>query len=132
MKAMNFALLNTAGLPVQLHLAGTLTALGIGIVILSSPKGTQIHRRLGWAYVAAMLLAATSSVWIQTRGHFSPIHILTILTYVMLLLGIISIRRGRVSAHRKIMIGLFSGALVVAGLLTMLPGRLMGRVVLGW
>lgn len=38
---------------------------------------------------------------------------------------------GQVRAHRKTMIGVFCGALVVTGLFTLLPGRLIGRVVFG-
>jgi uncharacterized membrane protein len=37
----------------------------------------------------------------------------------------------RVAEHRRIMIGLFSGALVIAGLFTLLPGRIMRAVVFG-
>ena len=37
----------------------------------------------------------------------------------------------RVAAHRRIMIILFTGALVITGLFTLLPGRIMHRVVFG-
>jgi uncharacterized membrane protein len=37
----------------------------------------------------------------------------------------------RVADHRRIMILMFSGALVIAGLFTLLPGRIMHAVVLG-
>ena len=37
----------------------------------------------------------------------------------------------RVAGHRRIMTALFIGALVVAGLFTRLPGRIMHEVVLG-
>jgi len=33
--------------------------------------------------------------------------------------------------HRRVMIGIFSGALVIAGLFTLLPGRIMHAVVFG-
>jgi uncharacterized membrane protein len=33
--------------------------------------------------------------------------------------------------HRRIMIFIFSGALVIAGLFTILPGRIMHRVLFG-
>jgi uncharacterized membrane protein len=41
-------------------------------------------------------------------------------------------RRGRIGAHRRSMIGLYLGALLVTGAFTLLPGRIMGRVVFGW
>ena len=37
----------------------------------------------------------------------------------------------RVADHRRFMIALFSGALVVAGLFTLLPGRIMHAVMFG-
>jgi uncharacterized membrane protein len=37
----------------------------------------------------------------------------------------------RVADHRRIMISVFSGALVIAGLLALLPGRIMHRIVFG-
>jgi uncharacterized membrane protein len=39
--------------------------------------------------------------------------------------------RHRVTEHRRAMIGLFCGALVVAGLFTLLPGGIMHAVVYG-
>lgn len=48
---------------------------------------------------------------------------------VMLPLGVLAARRHRVSAHSKTMIGLFIGALVIAGLFTLAPDRLMHQVV---
>jgi uncharacterized membrane protein len=49
----------------------------------------------------------------------------------MLPLGIYYARRHNVSGHRKTMLGLFFGALVIAGTFTLLPGRIMGRVLFG-
>jgi len=49
----------------------------------------------------------------------------------MLPLGIYFARRHNVVGHRKTMLGLFFGALVVAGAFTLLPGRILGRVVFG-
>jgi uncharacterized membrane protein len=40
-------------------------------------------------------------------------------------------RRHRVERHRNAMIANFAGALVVAGLFTFWPGRIMHSVVLG-
>ena len=49
----------------------------------------------------------------------------------MLVLAVLHARRHNVSAHRKAMISIFFGALVVAGLFTFLPGRIMHAVVFG-
>ena len=88
------------------------------------------------AFLIGLLLAfvAVSSFWInglRLIGPFSPIHILSILTLVMLPLGVLRARRHRVSAHKKTMTGVFFGALVLAGLLTLVPGRVMHAVLFG-
>ena len=40
-------------------------------------------------------------------------------------------RDGLKPVHRRIMISIFTGALVIAGLFTLLPGRIMHAVVFG-
>jgi uncharacterized membrane protein len=55
----------------------------------------------------------------------------SIFTAVMLPLGVVHARRHRVKQHRATMIGLFLGALIVAGIFTLLPGRIMHDVVFG-
>lgn len=49
----------------------------------------------------------------------------------MLPLAVWEAHAHRVAVHRLIMIMLFSGALVIAGLFTLLPGRIMHTVVFG-
>jgi uncharacterized membrane protein len=49
----------------------------------------------------------------------------------MLVLAVVHARRHNVSGHRKAMTSIFFGALIVAGLFTFLPGRIMHAVVFG-
>ena len=73
-----------------------------------------------------------SSFWIhkiRLVGPCSPIHLLSIPTLVMLPFGVWKAHRHEVTDHRRIMILVFSGALVIAGLFTLLPGRIMHPVV---
>jgi uncharacterized membrane protein len=91
-------------------------------------------RTFGWIWVCLMVSVAVSSFWIhQIRllGPWSPIHLLSIFTLVILPLGVWMAHRHRVADHRRIMISIFSGALVIAGLFTLLPGRIMHTVVFG-
>ncbi len=111
-----------------------MAAFVLGAVQLAAPKGTLPHRTLGWTWVALMAIVAISSFWIhQLRllGPFSPIHLLSIFTLGVLPFAVWKARRHEVGAHRRSMIMLFSGALVVAGLFTLLPGRIMHQVVFG-
>ena len=59
------------------------------------------------------------------------IHLLAIFTLVMLPLAVLHARGHRVARHRNAMIAIFAGALVVAGLFTLMPGRIMHAVVFG-
>ena len=112
-------------LPIVIHLAAVLPALLVGAVQLATPKGTRLHRRLGWLWVAAMALAALSSFWIlglNKAGGFSIIHLLSLWTLVSLGCAIWFIRRGNVRAHKGFMVGTFVG-LAGAGLGALAPGR---------
>ena len=49
----------------------------------------------------------------------------------MLPLGVYYARSHRVRGHKLTMRGLFAGALVIAGIFTLVPGRIMHRVLFG-
>jgi len=131
---VSFAPLVDAAPAIQLHAFAAMTAFVLGVVQLAGPKGTLPHRTLGWIWAGLMMLVAASSFWIhQIRlwGPWSPIHLLSIFTLTMLPFGVWMAHRHRVVDHRRIMILIFSGALVIAGLFTLLPGRIMHSVVFG-
>jgi uncharacterized membrane protein len=118
---------------IQVHLTAALTALMIGAVLMLRVKGTALHKILGWTWVTAMGTTAVSSLFIQTinPGHFSFIHLLSGWTIVGLPGAVYAIKRGKVAAHRRAMTGMFVGGLLIAGLFTFLPGRLLWTVFLG-
>ena len=131
---MNLAPLLDAAPAIPLHALAAMSAFVLGLVQFAAPKGTLPHRTLGWIWVLLMASVAVSSFWIhQIRliGPWSPIHLLSIFTLTVLPLAVWCAHQHRVTDHRRIMIALFSGALVVAGLFTLLPGRIMHAVVLG-
>ena len=131
---MALAPLFNAPLPVQLHAYAALGAFGLGVVQLAGLKGTGRHRAIGYVWIGLMLAVAISAFWIHELriwGPWSPIHLLSILTLVMLPLGLTYARRHNVSGHRKTMLGLFLGALVIAGIFTFVPGRIMHAVLFG-
>ena len=122
--------------PIPLHALAAMAAFVLGVVQLVAPKGTLPHRTLGWIWVALMLTVAISAFWIH--GHsfrlwrtWSPIHLLSILTPLMLVLAVMRARQHRVRAHAITMISIFAGALVIAGVFTLVPGRVMHTVVFG-
>ncbi|WP_315774927.1 MULTISPECIES: DUF2306 domain-containing protein [unclassified Bradyrhizobium] len=131
---MSFAPLLAAEPAVLLHAVAAMTAFALGLVQFAAPKGTLLHRTIGWIWGALMAAVAVSSFWIHTIrlvGPWSPIHLLSLYTLAVLPLAVWAAHRHRVAAHRRAMITLFSGALVIAGLFTLLPGRIMHKVVFG-
>ena len=131
---MNLAPLLEAATAIPLHAFAAMAAFVLGLVQFAAPKGTLPHRTIGWIWVLLMAVVAASSFWIhQIRlvGPFSPIHLLSIFTLVMLPLAVWRAHTHRVADHRRIMIMTFIGALVIAGLFTLVPGRIMHRVIFG-
>lgn len=117
---------------VQVHVLTVLAALLLGPVQFVLPKGTALHRAIGWVWVGSMLVTAVTSLFIReiNPGGFSPIHIFSAYTFVSLPLGVWLARRGDVRAHRGVMTGLYIG-LVIAGLLAAAPGRVIWDMFLG-
>jgi uncharacterized membrane protein len=129
---MSLAPLLDAAPAIPLHAFAAMAAFALGIVQFAAPKGTLPHRTLGWIWVLLMAAVALSSFWIhQIRlvGPWSPIHLLSIFTLVMLPLGVWRAHRHQVSAHRRTMVSIFVGALVIAGAFTLVPGRIMHAVL---
>ncbi len=119
---------------VFLHLVTAVTALILGLLILSRRKGTPSHRLLGWSWVMLMGSTALASAFIQDYQlpnlfGYTPIHAFTVLVAVQLPRGIWFIRQGNVIGHRKTMRGLYIGGCVVAGIVTLLPGRFLGTLL---
>lgn len=119
---------------VQVHAFAAMAAFALGLVQLSAPKGTLPHRTIGYVWAALMAIVAATSFWIHDLrmwGPWSPIHLLSIITLGALPLAILHARRHRVAEHRKAMLAMFAGALLIAGLFTFMPGRIMHAVAFG-
>ena len=111
-----------------------MAAFALGVSQFAAPKGTKRHRITGTLWVLLMLVVSVSAFFIheiRLWGPWSPIHLLAIFTLIMLPLAVLHAHRHRVEQHKWSMIGIFAGALVIAGIFTLLPGRIMHAVVLG-
>ena len=131
---MTLAPLFNADLVVQIHFLSALVALAMGAVIFQLRKGNWWHRMLGRAWVVFMAVAILSSFFItgfEVIGPFSPIHIFSVLGSIGLIQGVVFAVTGQIGAHRRIMRELYFGALIVAGTLAFLPGRVLSEMVFG-
>ena len=126
---------------IAIHLAAALSALCLGPFILWRRKGTPDHKRLGRLWGGLMLTAAVSSLFIRdfhlpNIAGYTPIHLLTALTFFGVIGGVLWARRGQMVSHQKAMRGTFWGGCVGAGLFALAPGRFLGQWLwhhaLGW
>ena len=72
-----------SGWLITLHASTALLSLILGVYMFARPKGTLVHRTLGYTWIAAMATVVLSSLFInqiRTWGPFSPIHLLTLIT----------------------------------------------------
>lgn len=114
---------------ILIHTSAALAALVLGFAVFLRRKGTSGHRRLGRAWALLMLVVIVSSFAIRGSGSFSWLHGLSVGSLIVLVMAIYHARRGNWRAHRGSMTGLFVGGLIIAGLFTLLPSRLLGELV---
>jgi uncharacterized membrane protein len=120
--------------PIPSHVITALVAVIIGGIQLISTKGTRQHQVLGYLWVSMMMYVSISSFFIseiQLWGTFSPIHLLSAWTVITLCTGIYFARTGNIKAHQLNMQLLYGLALILTGLFTLLPNRVMGQMLFG-
>ncbi len=115
---------------VLLHLWAALAALVLGAFVFWRRKGDGPHRWLGRLWGVLMLAVAISSLFIQARGGYSVIHLFSLFVLVMLPRAVLAAWRGQQQRHARGMRGLYVG-LCIAGVFTLLPYRMLGRLVFG-
>lgn len=119
---------------IQVHALFAVLALLLGAVQFFRVKGDATHRMIGRSWVTLMAIVALSGFFIWTIRLvwlFSPIHLLSVFVLVMLWQGVAAARRGDIDAHKRRMRGTYLFGLVITGLLTLIPGRIMYFVVFG-
>jgi uncharacterized membrane protein len=129
--AMTLADLSPA---VHLHLWPALVALALGPVALYRRRRDIWHKTAGYLWVCAMALVALSAFWIEAgvlpiAFGFGPIHALSLLVLYGLWRGVSAARARDMDAHTGWMRGLYWQALIIAGTLTLLPGRTLNTLL---
>ncbi len=119
---------------VQFHLATVVPAFFIGTwLIFFSTKGSRPHRAAGFVYLGLMTATAVAAIFIHATDlpnflGFTPIHLFVPLTFFGVSSALINVRRGNIAGHRIAMLGLYIGAILIAGTLAFLPGRVLHAV----
>ncbi len=120
-----------------LHLYTVIPCVPIGGLLLIIKKGTSIHKRLGRIYMVLMLFTAIVSLFMpayvggRVLNHFGWIHLFSFLTFWTVPTAYLAIKKGNVKAHKRKMILLYFGALIIAGTFTLMPGRYLHEVFFG-
>lgn len=120
--------------PIPLHAIAAIVAIIIGAVQLCIKKGGFIHKILGHLWIGLMLLVSFSSFFIhkiELWGRYSPIHLLSLWTIFSVGLAIYYARNGNIKRHKQVMTALYGFALILTGVFTLLPGRVMHQVIFG-
>ena len=120
-----------------LHLGSLVPAFVIGTYLLLNRKGTPIHRFLGKIYMGLMLFTAFITLFMEALvgpkflNHFGFLHLLSLFVLYTVPTAYRAIRVGNIKLHKRKMVGLYVGALLVAGAFTLSPGRLIHTWLFG-
>lgn len=117
---------------IQVHVICAILAIVLGPAALLRRSRDRWHRQLGRAWVAAMAGTAMTSFFIneiRILGPFSMIHFLSVITLVSLWEGVAAARAGRIAEHRKVMLRLYTLAIAITGVFTLMPGRRMSETL---
>jgi uncharacterized membrane protein len=72
------------------HLIAAVSALGLGMGVIFTRKGTRLHKQLGYAYFFNMLGLNISALFIyRLTGRFGPFHIAALASLITLFAGFI-------------------------------------------
>ncbi|BBB26567.1 DUF2306 domain-containing protein [Amphritea japonica] len=114
------------------HLSAATWVLVIGFLQLRWAKGTSLHKRLGWSWMLAMIIASISSFGITGFVNwfygYGPIHLLSIWVLICVVLSVGSARRGNIRSHRSYAVGAYLGTIGAAVGAVLMPGRLLHMI----
>lgn len=112
-----------------LHLGSVIPAFIIGTILLIIKKGTNTHKVFGRIYMILMLITAfitllmPAEVGPKVLNHFGWIHLFSFLTIYTIPSAYLAIKKGDIKSHKRKMILLYFGAIIIAGSFTFFPGR---------
>jgi len=111
---------------ITIHVMTVIPAVPLGAYLLLTPKGTKLHKVLGRVWVGLMVTTAIAITFVRGGTDFSWIHIFVPYTLIGAWQVVRTARRRDFAAHRKHLVGMYLGALVIPGAFSFLPDRMMG------
>lgn len=112
-----------------LHLGTVVPSFIIGTILLVIKKGNKTHVNLGRVYMILMMITAIITLFMPAQvgptvlNRFGWIHSFSFLTIYTVPTAYVAIKKGNVKAHKRKMILLYFGAIILAGGFTFMPGR---------
>jgi uncharacterized membrane protein len=120
-----------------LHLITVVPCFVMGTVLLLIKKGTTIHKRIGKWYMILMMITALVTLFMpadigpRLLNHFGWIHSFSVLTIYTVPTAYIAVKKGQIKSHKRKMILLYLGAIIIAGGFTFSPGRYLHELFFG-
>ena len=117
--------------PIPLHAVAALMAMLLGGVQLYLSKGTPLHKLIGRIWIGLMAVVSLSSFFIyelKIWGYYRLIHLLSIWVLISLIGGIYFAKIGKIEWHKWTMTLIYFLALILTGIFTLLPERIMNKV----
>ena len=123
---------------IYIHAVLALLAVPLGLYIFITKKGTKQHRMLGRTWASILIIVSLTAIFIQaiSPGQYSLIHLLIPWTLGSLIYSVWNIKQFKKTkiekykyAHMYSMIGVYVGALLLAGAFTLMPGRFFHALI---
>ncbi|MGB3607968.1 MAG: DUF2306 domain-containing protein [Psychroserpens sp.] len=120
-----------------IHLFTVVPAFVLGTISLLLKKGTAFHKLIGKIYMILMLFTAIVTLFMSAEvgptlfNHFGWIHLFSLLTIYTVPTAYVAIKKGNVKVHKRKIVLLYFGAIIIAGSFTFFPGRYLHGVFFG-
>jgi uncharacterized membrane protein len=118
---MYFVPMYTPSPIVFLHLLVVLPCFLLGTYLIFAKKGSAFHSRAGKVYMILMFFTGGLTLFIpaevgaQILNHFGFLHLLSLVTLWAVPRAWFAIKRGNVKTHKRAMILLYVGGILLAG-----------------
>lgn len=86
------------------HFITAMIAMFFGTYILIKPKGTKLHKQIGYLYVAIMVLVCSTSLGVYNiTGDFGVFHVLAIAGLLTLIIGLLPLLLKRIHKRHRML-----------------------------